>query len=493
MQRCTTCGTTYEDSISTCPRDGTPLFATESDVEGLVEVSSEGVATLDELSDAIQHWEKADSEAVDDSPASNVTVAQAQENDISGDPTLIIKTADQIALQDREREAVTATVPIGEDAMVAQEVDASKPLDEPADETLLSPEAQPFESAHTPETEPAQQAQQNASPEPEDSAHPPEVEHDNEMRGTQIGAPGIVEDAPVPVRDHDEQRELEPRDRAPSAVPVSAMPTQDDSGSGTLLFGLFVVLWLFVAAGVLAHVMGVFSIEDFTGATTSDEVASAPEEVTPEAKAPVAEEPEIEEEPEPAEEEPAEEEPAVEVALAVATGESTASQAVAVITEVGEPTESEAGQPATDKPRDRPQAAKPPATKKRAPRARAKKPTVKKKPAPSPPPEKTSSINAVDEADTADEESAPAAASADEADNDQESLNIWGAKSEKEPPKDVPKEARARPESASSSDEAPLLPVDDDEPASKGSKSELEDTTPTPDEESDEEDSLDIW
>jgi len=32
LRRCTTCGSTYEDDVDVCPRDGTPLFATDAQV-----------------------------------------------------------------------------------------------------------------------------------------------------------------------------------------------------------------------------------------------------------------------------------------------------------------------------------------------------------------------------------------------------------------------------------------------------------------------------
>lgn len=434
MQRCTTCGTTYEEGIATCPRDGTPLFATESDVEGLVEVSSEGVATLDELSDAIQHWQKEDSEAIEEE-VSNEPVDEPH-----GEPTLIIETARVVAQQDREREAVTATVPIGERAVQAPPEDAGS-----SDDT-------------------------------------------DEMLGTQMGAPAIMDSADSLAdssSSHHEATPIERRERAPSAVPASSMSeAEDDGGSGMLLLGLFVVLLLLGTAGTLAHTMGVFSIHDFLPGSSDEPVATAKDEIKDETREPVPVVPE----PEPTEEVPVEQPPA-ELAAAVTAAETMVDHASSIVENVEAESESESE--AESKAEKAPKPASKSSSRKPRPKAKkVEKAAPKKVEKKSPEKVEKSEVPAI--ADVEDEKS-PSDEETDESSEPDDSLSVWGSSEEDEPAKKSEEPAKTK----ADADEAPLLPVDDPEPPKKtdedASPEKQEESQAEEAEESEEEESIDIW
>lgn len=131
LQRCTTCGAAFDDSMAMCPRDGTPLFAAESSAPAEQPAAAgQGVATLEELSDAISLWEHEEPEL--------------------DDPTQLMQIDDREAFERHAREAAAAAAAAEEPEMIPDSALEPIPASRPGG-GQREPQTQPMVDVSTPQ------------------------------------------------------------------------------------------------------------------------------------------------------------------------------------------------------------------------------------------------------------------------------------------------------------------------------------------------------
>lgn len=220
MQRCTTCGSAYDESIDECPRDGTPLFATQSEVyeddppqDSDTETSVSDAGTLASSRETTDDEVlTSDPETTDRETADDEAVTSDQETtddgfddigepvanpekDAVGDPTVIIPQLDQETL-----ETLAQASGLEFEALAEEEAEREAEEDErEAEEDSKDPEPQ---SSDEEEARPRKQRERIAQ--------------------TQMGAPAIMSDS------LDEESDPYPVALSDAAIPETP-PTPEDS------------------------------------------------------------------------------------------------------------------------------------------------------------------------------------------------------------------------------------------------------------------------
>lgn len=205
-QRCTTCGSTFEDSVDLCPRDGTPLFATayeESDGEFNEELNQSN----DVVTSVGAHEEAAEREA----PENGQTQAPID------DPTELIQRPDQQALERAIRasaapERLSEETSPGEDAAqfdAGDEPQELEPHEDSSEELLLDQVAEEPAGGSVDEPEPTEPGvdeeadlsnelpafEAPSQPEPDPAVQEPEPQSQEESVAVEEPEPALEEES----------------------------------------------------------------------------------------------------------------------------------------------------------------------------------------------------------------------------------------------------------------------------------------------------------